>query len=123
MRLTPEDLQKIIKIEKKQRGNSYPPNLELLEMKLYKLTLLGSIHTVEGYGPVVTVRNNADGLTYSLWLRTVLYKKITDLKVNEGSIIGVIYKGNRPSSRGKDYYDYSVFIWTGDAEKLLENQG
>ena len=116
-RLTREEVAKVDNVEVEQ--TSYAPTLALEEMRLYKFTLQEEIREVEGdYGPskVVEVLNGADGQNYSVWLPTVLGRKLKDLKAGKDVTVGVVYKG---IPKGKRYKDFAVFVWTPETEKLL----
>jgi hypothetical protein len=116
-KLTEEEAAKIDSVEMGQR--TYASTLDLEELKLYKFTLEEEIREVEGeYGPshVVEVLNGADGQKYSVWLPTVLGRKLRDCKAGKGVTVGVVYKG---IPKGKRYKDFAVFVWTPETEKLL----
>jgi len=116
-RLTEEEVAKVDSVEVEQR--TYAPTLDLVEMKLYKFELLEDIREVEGdYGPskVVQVRNGADGKEYTVWLPTVLYRKLRDCEAGKGVKVGVVYKG---VPYGKRYKDFAVFVWTDEVLKTL----
>lgn len=115
--LTEEEVAKVDSIELEQR--TYAETLNLEEMKLYKFTLQEEIRGVEGdYGSsnVVQVINGADGKEYSVWLPTVLYRKLQDCKAVKGSSVGVVFKG---IPQGKRYKDFAVFTWTEETMQLL----
>ena len=115
--LTEEEVAKVDSVEVGQQ--SYAPTLTLEEMRLYKFTLEEEIREVEGdYGPskVVEVLNGADGQKYSLWLPTVLGRKLKDLKAGKDVTVGVVYKG---IPKGKRYKDFAVFVWTPERVQML----
>lgn len=117
--LTEEEAKKVDSIEIDQR--TYASTLGLEEMKMYKLELLEEIREVEGdYGPshVVEVLCHNDGEKYSVWLPTVLRRKLRDCKAGKGVTVGVIYKGK---PEGKRYKDFAVFVWTDEALKLRDH--
>jgi hypothetical protein len=101
------------KIDEAASGEGvYAPSLEMEELKLYKLELLEDIREVQGrYGAsrVVNVLNCADNQKYTLWLPTVLYRKLLRHKAAAGTVVGVIFKG---VPKGKRYRDYATFLWT-----------
>lgn len=116
--LTEEEVAKLDDEDTRQR--TYAPTLELVEMCLYKFTLQEGIREVEGdYGPskVVQVLNGRDGKEYSLWLPTVLYRKLRDHEAGKGVTVGVVYKG---VPQGKRYKDFAVFVWT---DQVLRDPG
>ena len=116
-RLTEAEVADVDSVEVEQR--TYAPTLDLEEMKLYKFELLEDIREVEGeYGPsrVVQVRNGADGKEYSIWLPTVLHRKLRDCEAGKGVTVGVVYKG---VPKGKRYKDFAVFVWTDEVLKKL----
>ena len=115
--LTAEEVAEVDVVETEQ--GTYAPTLNLEVMRLYKFTLQEEIREVEGdYGPskVVQVINGADGKEYSVWLPTVLYRKLKDCKAGKGVIVGVVYKG---IPQGKRYKDFAVFVWTKETVKLF----
>jgi len=115
--LTPDQVNRADEIEYGER--TYAPTLDLVELKLYKLELLEEIREVEGdYGlsRVVEVLNHGDDEKYSLWLPTVLYRKLERSRAGKGFVAGVIYKG---IPKGKRYKDFAVFAWTDDVIALL----
>jgi len=102
--------------EEKQR---FPPTLSFEEMKLYKLEVIEPVHTVEttfGSRSVMRVRNLADNREYTVFTPTVLRSKLEALKIEEGSIIGVVNKGRE---KGKRYLDFAVFLWDKDFDELI----
>mgnify|MGYP001616748917 FL=1 len=115
--LTAEEVAEVDVVETEQ--GTYAPTLNLEVMRLYKFTLQEEIREVEGdYGPskVVQVVNGADGKEYSVWLPTVLHRKLKDCKAGKNVTVGVVFKG---VPAGKRYKDYAVFVWTEETVKLF----